>query len=258
MNSRDPKRRKRCLAAVLCVIALCVIASLAVGPARAIEPLAKNQPIAFKADEVTYDSRNKITRATGNVEAVQAGRKVVADTVMYDELRNVVTAEGNVTLYEPSGEVVSGKSIELSGDLKSGVVEDLHAILADGSRLTAARGERRDGAITTAEEATYTPCLPCAEDPSRAPLWQIRAVKVVHDQNRKVVEFSHSWLDMSGIPVAYVPYFYQPDPSVKRKSGALVPGFGQSSDLGYIVQVPYFIVLSESQDLNADAMDDYR
>jgi LPS-assembly protein len=88
---------------------------------------------------VTYDSRNKITRATGNVEAVQAGRRVVADTVMYDEVRNVVTAEGNVTLYEPSSEVVSGKSIELSGDLKSGVVEDLHAILADGSRLTAAR-----------------------------------------------------------------------------------------------------------------------
>ena len=251
MSSRDPKGRKRChrwLVAALCVI-LCVITSPADATARAIEPVATDQPIAFKADEVTYDSGNKITRATGNVEAVQAGRRVVADTVVYDEVRNVVTAEGNVTLYEPSGEVVSGKLIELTGDLRSGVVEDLHAILADGSRLTAARGERRDGTITTAEDATYTPCLPCAEDPSRAPLWQIRAVKVVHDQSRKIVEFSHSWLDISGVPVAYVPYFYQPDPSVKRKSGVLIPGFGQSSDLGFVVQVPYFIVLSESQDL---------
>jgi LPS-assembly protein len=74
-------------------------------------------------------------------------------------------------------------------------------------------------------------------------------VKVVHDQSRKIVEFSHSGLDISGVPVAYVPYFYQPDPSVKRKSGVLIPGFGQSSDLGYVVQVAYFIVLSESQDL---------
>ena len=202
-HSKRRKRRRRWLAA-----ALCVIAALAVVPARAIEPVAMDQPIAFKADEVTYDSRNKITRATGNVEAVQAGRRVVADTVMYDEVRNVVTAEGNVTLYEPSGEVVSGKSIELSGDLKSGVVEDLHAILADGSRLTAARAERRDGTVTTAEDATYTPCLPCAEDASRAPLWQIRAVKVV--QSGKIVEFSHSWLDISGVPVAYVPYSTSP------------------------------------------------
>jgi LPS-assembly protein len=223
--------------------------SAAVVPAQAIEPVATDQLIEFKADEVTYDSRNKITRARGNVEATQAGRRLVADTVVYDELRDVVTAEGNVTLYEPSGEVVSGKSIELTGDLKSGVVEDLRAILADGSRLTAARGERRDGAITTAENATYTACLPCKEDPSRAPLWQVRAAKVVHDQSGKTVEFSHSWLDISGIPVAYVPYFYQPDPSVKRKSGALIPGFGQSSDLGFVVQVPYYVVLSESQDL---------
>jgi LPS-assembly protein len=247
MSSRDPKGRRRYPLWLLA--ALCVIALAAVVPAQAIEPVAMDQPIEFKADEVTYDSRNKITRATGNVEAVQAGRRVVADTVVYDELRNVVTAEGNATLYEPSGEVLSGKSIELTGDLKSGVVEDLRAILADGSRLTAARGERRDGTITTAENATYTPCLPCAEDPSRAPLWQIRAVKVVHDQSGKTVEFSHAWLDISGIPVAYVPYFYQPDPSVKRKSGVLIPGFGQSSDLGFVAQVPYFIVLSESQDL---------
>jgi LPS-assembly protein len=64
--------------------------------------------------------------------------------------------------------VVSAKWIELTGDLKSGVVEDLRAILADGARLTATRGERSDGTITTAENATYTPCFPCAEDPARA------------------------------------------------------------------------------------------
>ena len=182
------------------VAALCLAAATSSTSAAAIEPIAKDQFIEFQADELTYDSRNKITRAIGNVEAVQAGRRVVADTVVYDELRDVVTAEGNVTLYEPTGEVISARSLEVTGDLKTGVIEDMRAVLADGARLSAERGERRDGTITTAKNATYTPCLPCADDPTRAPLWQVRAAKVVHNQDQRIVEFSHSWLDISGVP----------------------------------------------------------
>ena len=216
---------------------------------HAAELPAGDRPVQFQADEMTYDSRNKVTTARGNVVVVQDQRRLLADTLVYDELNDRLTATGNVTLYEPSGEVIRANSLEVTGDLKNGVIEDVRAILADGSRLTASRGERRDGVLTQVENASYTPCFPCAEDPSRAPLWQVRAVKVVHDQNEKIVEFSHAWLDFSGVPVFYVPYFYQPDPTVKRKSGLLIPGFGHSSDLGFIIQVPYYAVLSDSQDV---------
>ena len=231
------------------IAGLCLGALGWTAQAEAVEPVAMDQFIQFQSDELTYDSRGKITRATGNVVAVQAGRRLVADSVTYNELQNVVTAEGNVTLYEPSGEVISAKSLQLTGDLKAGVIEDMRAVLADGARLNAERGERREGTITSARNATYTACFPCADYPTRAPLWQVRAAKVVHNQDDRTVAFSHSWLDLSGIPVAYIPYFHQPDPSVKRKSGFLIPGFGQSSDLGFIIQAPYFIVLSDAQDL---------
>jgi LPS-assembly protein len=226
-----------------------LVAALAfASDAWAVQPVALDRSIAFQADELTYDSRNKVTVATGNVEAVQAGRRLLADKVTYEELRDVVTAEGNVTLYEPSGEVVHAERMEVTGDLKNGVIEDVHAILADGARLSAKTGERKDGVLTTANDATYTPCFLCADDPSQAPLWQVRAAKVVHDKDKKIVEFSHSWLDISGVPVFYIPYFYQPDPTVKRKSGLLIPGFGVSSDLGFVAKIPYFAVLSDSQD----------
>ena len=221
----------------------------AAGPALAIEPFATDETVQFKSDELTYDSTNKITEATGNVEAVQRGRRLLADRIIYDELQDKMTAIGNVTLYEPTGEVISAKSMELTGDLKNGVVEDLHAVLADGARLSAASGERKDGIITTAHDATYTACFPCADDPSRAPLWQLRAVKVKENQEEKIIEFSHAWLEFRGIPFAYFPYLSQPDPSVKRKTGFLIPGFGQSSDLGFIIQAPYYVVISDSQDM---------
>ena len=228
-------------------LALAAYVSLACG--QAAELPASDRPVQFQADEMTYDSRNKITTARGNVVVVQDQRRLLADMLVYDELNDRLTATGNVTLYEPSGEVIRAHSLEVSGDLKNGVIEDVRAILADGSWLTASRGERRDGVLTQVDNASYTPCFPCAEDPSRAPLWQVRAVKVVHDQNEKIVEFSQAWLDFSGVPVFYVPYFYQPDPTVKRKSGLLIPGFGHSSDLGFIIQVPYYAVLSDSQDV---------
>jgi LPS-assembly protein len=243
-RARQALLRLRPVLAAL-TLALC----LTTASGHAAEPPAADQPVQFQADEMTYDSRNKVTTASGNVVVVQDQRRLLADTLIYDELADRLTATGNVTLYEPSGEIIRAQSLEVTGDMKNGVIDDVRAILADGSRLTAARGERRDGALTQVEEAAYTPCFPCAEDPSRAPLWQVRAVKVVHDQNEKIVEFNEAWLDFSGVPVFYVPYFYQPDPTVKRKSGLLIPGFGQSSDLGFIVQVPYYAVLSDSQDI---------
>jgi LPS-assembly protein len=231
------------------VAGFALVAAAAAAPALAVEPVAMDQAVQFRADELTYDSRNKITRAQGNVEAVQGDRRLLADEMVYDELRNLVTARGNVTLYEPTGEVISAASMEITGDLKNGVIEDMRAVLADGARLTAERGTRTDGVISEAQNTTYTACFPCADDPSRAPLWQVRSVKVRHDSDEKIVEFSNSWLDFSGVPVFYIPYLYQPDPTVKRKSGLLIPGYGQSSDLGFIVQVPYFVVLSDSQDM---------
>lgn len=237
-------RRLRPVLAAL-TFALCLITA----SGHAAEPPAADRPVQFQADEMTYDSRNKVTTASGNVVVVQDQRRLLADTLIYDELADRLTATGNVTLYEPSGEIIRAQSLEVTGDMKNGVIDDVRAILADGSRLTAARGERRDGVLTQVDQASYTPCFPCADDPSRAPLWQVRAVKVVHDQNEKIVEFNEAWLDFSGVPVFYVPYFYQPDPTVKRKSGLLIPGFGQSSDLGFIVQVPYYAVLSDTQDI---------
>lgn len=229
--------------------ALMLAAVTAWTPVQAAEAPAADRPVQFQADEMTFDSRNRVTTARGNVVVTQNQRRLLADVLTYDENADLVTATGNVVLYEPSGEVIRAESLEVTGDLKNGVINNVRAILADGSRLTAARGERRDGVLTQADRATYTPCQPCEQDPSRAPLWQVRAVRVSHNQEQRIVEFDNAWLDFSGMPVFYVPYFYQPDPTVKRKSGLLIPGFGQSSDLGFMIQVPYYVVLSDSQDM---------
>ncbi len=233
------------------VAALGMLAAAAAQPAAAADraPPSRALPIVFTADQISYDPAARLVHARGAVEASQGGRVLKADAVTYDQNSDQVRAEGNVSLTEPTGEVAFARTAEITGDLKQGVIEDIKAILADGARIAAARGQRADGVTSEFDHAVYSACAACPSEPERPPLWQLKAVKVRHDQKEKIVEFSETWMEIEGVPVFYIPYFYQPDPSVKRKTGLLVPSFANSSDLGVTVQAPVFFALSPSADL---------
>ncbi len=232
------------------VHALCFVLSLGAfaGAATAQIELPADVPILFQADEVTHDREFGITRASGNVEISHGDRILLADTVSYNQRLDVLTASGHVALVEPGGEVLFAEHVELTGDLKSGIIKDLRAILADGARFAAAGGRRTEGNVTEMSKAVYSPCDLCPEAPSRPPLWQLKAVRVVHDQRARRIEYEDAWLEFAGVPVAYTPYLSHPDPTVKRKSGFLAPSIGNSSDLGFIFALPFYWVIDDSKD----------
>ena len=55
-------------------------------------------------------------------------------------------------------------------------------------------------------------------------------------------------MEMYGIPVGYMPYFWHVDPSVKRASGLLIPSMGVSSHLGAFFAQPYYWVIDDQSD----------
>ncbi len=81
------------------------------------------------------------------------------------------------------------------------------------------------------------------------PPWQIKAENVVHDKEKKIIEYKNAWLELYDKPILYFPKFFHPDPTVKRQSGFLIPTFADSGSIGSSVQIPYFKVLSENKDL---------
>ncbi len=211
-------------------------------------PTAADPPIGLSAGEVTYDRELGIITARGKVEISQNGRTLFSDTISYNQNKNVMTASGNIVLMEPTGEVIFADYMELTGDMKDGVIKDLRMVLADSSRMAANGARRSGGNILDLRKAVYSPCLPCKKDPSMTPLWQIKAVRIIHDKKRRRIEYRDAWLEIKGIPVAYTPYLSQPDPTVKRESGFLVPGLGNSSDLGMVLRTPYFINIAANRD----------
>ena len=219
-------------------------------PARAQEiEIDRDEPAVVTADEVLFDEPLGLVVARGQVEVSQGDRLLRADEVVYNSRTNVVTATGNVALVEPTGDVVFAEFAELQGDLAEGFIDTVGIVLSDNSRIAANSGIRRSDRVTEVDRAVYSPCRICEDDPTRAPLWQLRAVRVVQDQETRDVIYRDAFLDFFGIPILYTPYLRHPDPSVEQRSGFLAPSVGQDDNLGTFVYVPYYIALGESRDL---------
>jgi LPS-assembly protein len=172
-----------------------------------------------------------------------------ADRVTYSEKTDTFSATGNVAIVEPNGDVIFGDRGEFTNQFKDGFIEGFRMLFMDNSRLAATGGRRVGGVVTTLGKGVFSPCDLCKDDPSRAPLWRIRAVRVIHDNVRKEVEYKDAFLEMFGVPIAYLPYFSHAGPSVNRRSGLLIPSYASSSDFGSTFQVPYFWAINPSEDL---------
>ncbi len=200
------------------------------------------------ADTLSYEEASDTVVASGNVEVAQGGRVLRAANIRYRRREGVVTASGDVALLEPSGEVMFADSVELSGDLKSGVIHRLSVLLTDNSRIAAAGARRADGNRTVMRKAVYSPCELCPDSPARPPLWQFKAGTVVHDQSERSLTYYDASLEVLGLPVLYTPYFRHPDPTVKRQTGFLTPVYRSSAALGAEVMVPYYWSIAPNRD----------
>ena len=209
---------------------------------------ADRRPVVINADQLIYDRERGTVTARGNVVIFQGDRVVLADEVVFDQRANRVTATGNVTLTEPGAPAVFAARAELTRDMKDGVMEQFRMLFPDDSKLAANGAIRVDGRRNEMSRVVFSPCRLCPEDPQRAPLWQIRARRVVHDQEKQDITYRNAALEVFGIPVFWTPYLSHPDPAVRRRTGFLTPTFGSEGRLGQTLRIPYFVVIDKDKD----------
>lgn len=207
-----------------------------------------NQPLLLQADELVYDNKNSRIIAKGNVEVYYKNYALLSDELMYDQKANTLNAIGNVRIKEPDGGIVSAEHISLSDDFRDGFIQSFRAVTKEEARI-AASSAHKEGNTTVFEKGVFTPCKPCEENPDAPPIWRIKADKITHKKDEGNIYFEGGTFEVFGVPTVYVPYFYYPDPTVKRRSGFLSPEFGQSDDLGVTVGTPYYYAISPSKDL---------
>ncbi|HZH50375.1 MAG TPA: LPS-assembly protein LptD [Microvirga sp.] len=208
------------------------------------------------AKEIIYNNDNNTISAAGDVQMSYQGRVLQADRVTYDRNTGRVFAEGNARLTDSSGAVITGNRFELTDDFKDGFIDSLRVVqttVENGqpvtTRFSSPRAERAGGETTTFERGTYTACEPCKDNPERPPLWQVKAARIIHNNSEQTIYYEDASLEVFGLPVAYLPYFWTPDPTVKRKTGFLAPRYVYSSSLGVGASIPFFWAIAPNFDL---------
>jgi len=197
------------------------------------------------ADSVTVTANNRLM-AQGNVEVLYDGTKLSAAAIIYDQATDSLTIEGPILIRTADGTILTATRATLDPRLENGILISARLVLAEQLQLAANQIDRVDGRFTQLSRVAATSCNVCE---GRAPLWEIRASRVVHDQAEQQLYFDNASLRIRGLPIFWLPRMRLPDPTLKRATGLLIPELRSTDQLGLGIKLPYFIRLGDYRDL---------
>ena len=172
-------------------------------------------------------------------------RTIVAPRIEYDLKSDILKTVGETEITNKSGQrltlvdsYINQKSEGVAGNEVKIWLGD-HVYIESDNIV-------REGDITTARHAMFTACDDCD---SFGNAWQISTYKIVHNNDSRTLYFYSPVLRAYDIPVLWWPYFEMPDPSVKYKTGFLMPDLASTNKMGTQINIPFYISISDTHDL---------
>ncbi|ARE39652.1 Outer membrane protein Imp, required for envelope biogenesis [Rhodovulum sp. P5] len=224
----------------LALMALCIL------PFAATAEETKPDFATLVADSVSVGDNRRLV-ATGHVEVLYGDIRLTAPRVAYDRENDTLSIDGPIRVTTENDTVILASAAELSPDLAEGILYSARMVMDRELQIAAADIQRMGGRYTVLNKTVASVCRICSE--SQEPLWQIRAERVIHDEERQRLFFTNARLELLGVPVFYLPRLSIPDPSLKRATGFLSPKIRTSDILGTGVKIPYFIAIGDHQDV---------
>lgn len=210
-------------------------------------PAAAQDAATLVSDRLEITGANQLI-ASGSVEIFYQGQRLKASRLVYDQKADRLMIEGPIVLTDASGDtILFASQADLAADLTEGILTSARLVLNQQLQIAANQAMRIGGRYTALDQVVASSCKVCAGSP--VPLWEIRARRVVHDQQARQLYFDHAQFRVSGVPVFYIPRLRMPDPTLERASGFLMPVMRTTSDLGFGLKFPYFLTLGPDKDL---------
>ena len=242
----------------------------------------KSDNLEIKFDEINLNELSLIITAKNNVEILDVKKKlsIKTENIIYNKKKNILESKYPSILKDNSNNTLSSKNFWF--DINEGIVKLKNANLKDfdnnnfdietafldiktnkligkdisinlnnesfnkdneprikGKNITYENG------LTEITKGVFTTC----KKTDKCPPWQLSAEKIKHDSNKKTINYKNALLKVYDIPVMYFPKFFHPDPTVKRKSGFLIPTLKNSPSSNSYLSIPYFSVISQNKDM---------
>lgn len=226
--------------------AAAALIALAIALPAGSQPIAP--PASLIADEIRFERDTQVIRAEGSVEIFHQGARLRATVLIYDGKTDQLEVIGPIILTEASGRtIIFADYAELSGDLRDGVLRSARVVLDRQLQIAASAIERSEGRYIRLQNAIASSCEVCADNP--VPLWEIRAARVIHDQQERQIYFDNASFRVMGVPLAWLPRLRLPDPTLERATGFLTPSLRANDATGTHLRLPYFFMLGPHADL---------
>ena len=203
-------------------------------------------PATLLADQIAVAGNNDRLVAEGHVEVLYGPYLLRASRIEYRQDEDRLYIDGPLTLVTETGDVLLADSGQLSADLTEGILQSARLVLDQQLQLAAVNLHRVGARYSVLDNTVATSCSVCNGGP---PIWQIRARRIIHDEQERQLYFDDARFEVAGLPVMYLPRLRLPDPTLKRATGFLLPRVRASNLVGLGVEVPYFVTLGDHADL---------
>jgi LPS-assembly protein len=200
----------------------------------------ENSGYRLRADSFSYDRRQDIYTASGNVVLHAKGSIIFADHLRLDAATREAIAEGDIRI-ERDNDWLEGERAYLNLEEETGLIEQGRGFLADNNfHFSGALVEKLGPQTYNVLDGTFTTCD--GDEPS----WHFRTtdLKVTLEGYGFAKDASFY---LGRVPVLYSPYLAFPA-KTKRQTGLLMPRFGAGGRLGYDFDLPFFWAISRSTD----------
>ncbi len=211
-----------------------------------------NRNLFVETNFINYDKKNKILKSNSNsILKDKFNNSLSSKSFNYDIKKNILKIQ-NSTLKDSKDNIfnielafINTKSNKLFG---KDIEIDLNNESFNQENEPRLKGRTiiYENDYTEVTKGVFTTC----KKRDNCPPWQLSAKKIKHDKKNKLISYNNAKLKIYDIPVFYFPKFFHPDPTVKRKSGFLIPSLKSSTNnTENYFSVPYFHVISENKDL---------
>ena len=209
-----------------------------------------------RSKDVIFDNKKKIIFSNKKTQIEDKdGNNISVEMFNYSISSNIFFSKGNIEIIDVNNNKYNFSEIYIDEKKKQIIGSDVKAFLKQDGFTADKNNEPRFFAntMTMSKETnilnkgifTY-----CKNRPNgKCPPWTLQSKKIKHDLAKKTIYYDNVVLKVYDFPIFFSPKFSHPDPTVKRKSGFLVPSFVNSSSLGSGFSVPYFLNISDDKDL---------
>ena len=209
-----------------------------------------------KGTNIFFDNKKKIISSDYKTQIIDKdGNKISVEMFNYFVEKNIFFSKGNVEVLDVNNNSYNFSEIYIDEIKKKMVGSDVKAFLNSKDIIINESNEPRFFAntvslsnnVSTFNKGIFTYCK--NRKNNKCPPWTLQSKKIEHNLAKKTIYYNNAVLKVYDFPIFYFPKFSHPDPTVKRRSGFLVPSLSNSTTVGSGFNLPYFWGISKDKDI---------